>query len=114
MYGLETMAVTEKQQVAQVCENNWMSRIVGVKRADKRRLDGLRLKERFKKTLVRKRPDMWKDGGKWQREQMPRKWKKTGGEEDRECNGRTALREIWEDWEENGEQQQKMDGVGDC
>ena len=30
-----------------------------------------------------------------------------GGEEDRECDGRTALREIWKAWEENGEQQLK-------
>ena len=32
-----------------------------------------------------------------------------GGEEDRECDGKTALREIWEEWEENGEQQQKIE-----
>ena len=25
-----------------------------------------------------------------------------------------ALREIWKEWEENGEQQQKTDTVGDC
>ena len=31
----------------------------------------------------------------------------------RECDGRTALREIWKEWEENGEQQQKIEGVGD-
>ena len=37
---------------------------------------------------------------KWQREQRPGK----GGEEDRECDGRTALREIWKEWEENEEQ----------
>ncbi len=30
-------------------------------------------------------------------------WK--GGEEDRECDGRTALREKWKELEENGEQQ---------
>ena len=34
-----------------------------------------------------------------------------GGEEDR--GGRTALSEIWEEWEENGEQQQTIEGVGD-
>ena len=28
MYGLETMALTEKQQKAQVCENCWVRRIV--------------------------------------------------------------------------------------
>ena len=34
-----------------------------------------------------------------------------GGEEDREYDGRSALREVWKEWEENGEQQQKTDGV---
>ena len=52
------MAVTEKQQGKfQVCENNLVRIIVGVKRADKRRRDKLRLevgvKERFKKKSVR-------------------------------------------------------------
>ena len=50
----------------------------------------------------------------WQREQMPRKWREKGGEEDQECDGRTALREIGKEWEQNGEQQQKIEGVGDC
>ena len=36
-----------------------------------------------------------------------------GGEKDGECDGRTVLREMWKEWEENGEQQQKI-GVGDC
>ena len=35
-----------------------------------------------------------------------------GGEENRECDGKTALREIWKEWEEKGGQQQKI-GVGD-
>ena len=52
------MALTEKLQKAQVCENNWIRRIVGVKRADKRRLDEQRVevgvKESFKKKLVRR------------------------------------------------------------
>ena len=46
-------------------------------------------------------------------DQMPRKWREKEGKENRECNGRTALREIWKEWEENGEQQQKIE-VGDC
>jgi len=37
-----------------------------------------------------------------------------GGEEDQECDERTALRKFWEESEENGEQQQKIEGVGDC
>ena len=32
-----------------------------------------------------------------------------GGEEDGECDGRTALREIRTEWEEKGEQQQKIE-----
>jgi len=60
MCGLETMALTKKQQVkVQVCENNWIRRIVGVKRADKRRMDELGMqvgmKESFKKRRVRRR-----------------------------------------------------------
>ena len=59
MHGLETMALTEKQQkkVPVFCENNQMRRIVGAKRADKRKLDELRgdvrVKESFKKKLLR-------------------------------------------------------------
>ena len=45
---------------------------------------------------------------------MPRNWREEGGEEDRECDGRTVLREIWNEWEENGEQQQKIEGTGYC
>ena len=50
---------------------------------------------------------------KTSRDQMPRKWREKGGEEDQECDGRTALREIYKEWEEDGEQQQKIEGVGD-
>ena len=39
---------------------------------------------------------------------MPRQWRGKGGEEDRGCDGRTGLREIWKEWEENGERQQKV------
>ena len=54
IYGLETMALTDKQQQkVQVCENNWIRIIVGVKRADKRRIEELRVKESVKKKLVR-------------------------------------------------------------
>ena len=31
----------------------------------------------------------------------------------RECDGRTALSETWKEWEENGEQQQHIEGVED-
>ena len=60
MCGLETTALTEKQQgKLQVCENNWIRRITRVKRANKRRMDELRVevgvKESVKKKLVRSR-----------------------------------------------------------
>ena len=54
------MALTEKQQEnVQVCQNNTVRRLVGVKGADKRRMDKLtmevRVKDSFKKKLVRSR-----------------------------------------------------------
>ena len=40
-YCLEMVALTERQQQRlQACENNWVRRIVGVKRVDRRRVDG--------------------------------------------------------------------------
>ena len=36
---------------------------------------------------------------------MPRKWKEKGSDENQECGGRTALREVWKEWEDKGEQQ---------
>ena len=43
----------------QICENNWIIRIVGVKMADKRRMDELRVevgvKDSFKNNLVKTR-----------------------------------------------------------
>ena len=54
-------------------------------------------------------------------EQMPKNWslwREKGFEEDRECDSRTALREIWKEWEENAEQLTAKDRrrchVGDC
>jgi len=53
-----------------------------------------------------------KNGRKnWQRDQMPIKWRGKGGEEDRQYDGRTALRHIWKECEEDGEQQQKIEGI---
>ena len=40
--GKETLAMTELQQRLQVCENNWVRKIAGVKRADRRRMVELR------------------------------------------------------------------------
>ena len=39
LYGTETLAMTElQQQRLQVCENNWVRKIAGVKKADRRRM----------------------------------------------------------------------------
>ena len=57
MCGIEMMALTEKQQKVQICENNWIRRIKGVKREDKRRMEELRVevgvKTSFKKKLMK-------------------------------------------------------------
>ena len=68
---------------------------MGVKRTDKKRLGELRtelgMKDSFKV--------MWKE---WEmknwRIDMPIKLREKGGEEDQECDGRTALREIMKEW----------------
>ncbi len=42
-YGLETLALTElHQHKLQVCENNWIRRIAGVKRVERRRMQDVR------------------------------------------------------------------------
>ena len=53
LYGLETLPVTEKHQHRlKVCENNWVSRIAGVKRVDRRRMDELRKEVGIQKCLM--------------------------------------------------------------
>ena len=78
------MTLTEKQEKVQLCETNLVRRTVGVKRADKRTTNELRVEVRvqefFKKKLARssltwaghaERDEM----KNWQREQMLRKWR---------------------------------------
>ena len=53
LYGLETLPVTEKHQHRlQVCENNWVRQIAGVKRVDRRRMDELREEVGIQKCLM--------------------------------------------------------------
>lgn len=53
LYGLETLPVSEKHQHRlQVCENNWVRRIAGVKRVDRRRMDELREEVGIQKCLM--------------------------------------------------------------
>ena len=52
--GLETMAMTEKQQEKlQVCKNNQVRRIAGVKRIDKRRMEELTEEVGVRESLTR-------------------------------------------------------------
>ena len=59
LYGLQTVVIIEKLQV---CENNWVRRIAGVKRIDRRRMEELRegagVREILTKKLVMSRL-MW-------------------------------------------------------
>ena len=53
LYGIETLPVSEKHQHRlQVCENNWVRRIGGVKRVDRRRMDELREEVGIHKCLM--------------------------------------------------------------
>ena len=55
IYGLETMAMTDKQQnKLQVFENNWVRRIAGVDRIDKRRMEELREEAGVRASLTKK------------------------------------------------------------
>ena len=38
----------------------------------------------------------------------------TGTQEDRDCDGKTALRINFKEWEKNREQQQNLEGMGNC
>jgi len=53
----DAMALTEKQEKVQVCETNLVRKIVGVKKANKRRTNELNVevgvKDSFKKKLAR-------------------------------------------------------------
>ena len=54
-YGLETMALTKEQEKKiQVCENNWVRRLCGVRLADKRRLKELREEVGLDRTVTQR------------------------------------------------------------
>ena len=99
VYGLETKALTERQQKVQVCENNWIRRIVAVNRVDKGRIDELTeevgVKESFKKKLVRSRLKWAGHVERMGDEKLAKradaqKVERKEGKEDRECDGRTV------------------------
>ena len=103
--ALETIALTEKRpEKVQVCEKQPGKTIVGVKRADKRKMDKIRVKDSFKNKFMKSRPtwgrhveNKWMMKN-WQREQMPRNWKGNGGEEDRKSRrkmGKVTDRRKW-------------------
>ena len=97
--GLETIALTEKQQEkVQVCENNWLGRIAGVKTVDKRRMDELRVevggKESFKKKLVR---TMVKSTGYVERKGDEKLANRSNAQKEEGKRRRGRLRMRWED-----------------
>ena len=54
-YGLETLALSElHQHKLQVCENNWIRRIAGVRRVERRRMKDLREEVGTKACIVGK------------------------------------------------------------
>ena len=53
-FSNKTKGLTEKQQKVQVCENNWIRRIVGVKTVDKRRMDEMRVEVEVKRSCKKK------------------------------------------------------------
>ena len=54
LYGTETLALSElQQQRLQVCENNWVRKIAGVRRADRRRMVELREEKGLQRSLKR-------------------------------------------------------------
>jgi len=59
-HGLETVALTERQQQRlQVCENNWVRRIAGVKKMDRRWMDELREKIGVQMSLMVRLVKSW-------------------------------------------------------
>ena len=71
IYGLETVALTEEQtQRLQVCENNWVRKINGTRRHERKRLGELRataginvtLSERVRRNRLRWAGHMWRMG----------------------------------------------------
>ena len=59
-YGLERLALTElHQHKLQVCENNWIRRIAGVRRVERRRMKDLREEVGTKASIVGKIVKSW-------------------------------------------------------
>ena len=55
IYGLETLALSElHEHKLQVCENNWIRRIAGVRKVERRRMKDLREEVGTKACLVGK------------------------------------------------------------
>ena len=94
LYGLETLAMTEKQQERlQVCGNNWVRRTAAVKRIDKRRMEELREEVGGRESHREAGEEPPKVG--WtcrkngrgmidRRERMRLEWREEGEEEDRD------------------------------
>ena len=99
LYGTETLALTElQQQRLQVCENNWVRKIVRVTRADRRRMMELReetgVQRSLTETLVRSRLQWAGHVERMADERLPKRAAELR-EQGRRRRGRSMLR--WED-----------------
>ena len=52
LYGTETLAMTERQQRLQVCENSWVQKIARVARANRRRMVELKEETGVQRSLT--------------------------------------------------------------
>ena len=95
------MALTEEhEEKVQVCETNLVRRIVGVKRADKRRTDELKVevgvKEMFKTKWARSSLTMASHAERMGEEELAKRAdaQKVEGKEDRNCDGGLLKRDL--------------------
>ena len=99
LYGMETLAMTDRQQQRlQVCENNWVRKIARVTRADRRRMVELReetgVQRSLTERLVRSRLQWAGHVERMADDRLPKRATELH-EEGRRRRGRPSLR--WED-----------------
>ena len=101
VYGAETLALTELQQMLQVCENNWVRQIARVTRADRRRMVELReetgVQRSLTERLVRSRLQWAGHVERMADDRLPERASELR-EQGRRRQGRSRLR--WEDFVE--------------
>ena len=103
LYSLETLPVSEEHQHRlQVCENNWVRRIAGVKRVDRRRrMDELREEVGIQKCLmgrlVKSRLKSAGHVGRMEEDRLPRMVLCSTGDRERGKKKRGRPRMRWRD-----------------